>query len=489
MVHYLTVCVFFVIGMLAASGMVRQANAQQRSSKAVVEVGALAGTADSLPFWLHANQSSRFDPASANAYTRLGFYQSSFAKSGKSGWSYGLEALGRYSNEPAFFLTEAYVEGRLTFMVARLGRRIETLGTIEEGLSMGSLATGTNAVPIPKLVLRSDGYVDVPFTGGLLAVKGYFAHGWFRDDRYARNSYLHQKNIYGRLRMPGRAAWQAEAYVGIVHDAFWGGYTEDHGDLPDGLDDWARVVLGMSASDGPRGERIYVQGNHLGIYDAGLAFENDRYRLAVYRHFIFDDKDGLKLKNPGDGLLGVVLADGGNQARGIVSRVVYEYLYTKWQSGPERVGSGRDGPGGQDDYYNHYIYRSGWTHYGRTISNPLFLPYPDGEIRFRRRIENNRIVAHHVGVDGAFRPGLDYRLLATYSRNYGNYRERDEAIEREIPYRYDGGLQQISVLAEVTWRNLQRLPVEICLGLAIDTGELFESSAGGRLAVRYVPTF
>ncbi|WP_243664813.1 capsule assembly Wzi family protein [Rhodothermus marinus] len=193
---------------------------------------------------------------------------------------------------------------------------------------------------------------------------------WFDDPRHTRGTYLHQKFLYGRLNLHG---WQL--YGGLVHDAQWGGTSPIYGPQPDGIDDWWRVFWGMGgAPDAPPADQVYYQGNHLGIWDVGLKGRIGTVGLHIYRHFLFNDKDGLKLKNPGDGLLGVALTFENLP----VAQLVYEYLYSKRQSGPMPPGPGRGGPGGQDNYYNHWLYRSGWTYYGRTISNPLFFPYPDG---------------------------------------------------------------------------------------------------------------
>lgn len=443
------------------------------------EIGAAAATGGVLPFWLHANQSGMIEQEGTSGLVRM---QVARTYQGDGLWDvgFGADLVARGSDHTTAYLNQLYAQARLGFLQLRVGRKVEQIGTVDELLSMGSLATSTNATPLPKVVVETRGYTPVPFTRGYAEFKGSFAHAWFGDERYTDRPYLHQKTFYARLG----GSLPVNVYAGIVHDAFWAGATPLLGDLPDGFEDYLRTVFGMSGGeDAPGGEQIYVQGNHLGIYDAGFLLRLKGYELLSYRHFIFDDKDGLKLKNPGDGLLGFSLRMG--QDVQWLSRVTYEYLYTKRQSGPEPVGPGRDGPGGQDNYYSHYIYRSGWTYFGRTMGSPLLFPFPDNEIRENDRIENNRIVAHHLGLAGQPVPALRYRLLLTYSRNYGTYTERTRVEEGGGTYAYREGLRQYSILVETQTRLPGRVPLEVLAALGWDFGEMYEDTAGVRLGLIY----
>jgi hypothetical protein len=102
--------------------------------------------------------------------------------------------------------------------------------------------------------------------------------------------------------------------------------------------------------------------------------------------------------------------------------LVFEYIYTKYQSGPynhdhtQNIG---DHIAGLDDYYNHSIY-TGWQHWGQVIGNPLYrspIYNNDGTIEVR----NNRFYAVHLGVEGSPTERLDYRVLTTYQKGWGTY--------------------------------------------------------------------
>ena len=390
-------------------------------------------------------------------------------------WEAGARVVGRRAPHATLFFPELYagVSGRLVRIWG--GRRAYEIGETAGPLSMGSLGTGLNATPLPKVVVETPGFLPVPWTSGYLEIRGYLAHGWFDDPRHTRGAYLHQKFLYGRLNLHG---WQF--YGGLVHDAQWGGTSPIYGPQPDGLDDWWRVFWGMAgAPDTPPADQIYYQGNHLGIWDVGLKGQIGTVGLHVYRHFLFNDKDGLKLKNPGDGLLGVALTF----EELSITQVVYEYLYSKRQSGPIPPGPGRGGPGGQDNYYNHWLYRSGWTYYGRTISNPLFFPYPDGQIVGVNRIANNRIVAHHVGLAGTLPGAVSYTFMITYSRNYGTYQARDLARRNGQPYFYEHGPRQWSWYVALARPLTAQFTLH--LALALDRGAVYPRSTGLEVALRW----
>ena len=102
--------------------------------------------------------------------------------------------------------------------------------------------------------------------------------------------------------------------------------------------------------------------------------------------------------------------------------IVFEYIYTKYQSGPynhDRTQNISDHVAGLDDYYNHNTY-TGWQHWGQVIGNPLYrspLYNTDGRIE----VQMNRFYAFHLGVDGSPTERLDYRVLATYQKGWGTY--------------------------------------------------------------------
>ncbi|ACY49612.1 capsule assembly Wzi family protein [Rhodothermus marinus] len=471
------VLIVLLLGGLSASLVRAQALSSLRLEG---ELGVRAATAGRLPFWLAANQWGRFDPKSANGYVLL---NGQWERQPHAWLSYGVggELLLRRAHDPSAHFVEAYGRVRVGFLEAHVGRRREIVGTVDTLLSSGAPDVSPNATPIPKIVVRTPHYTSVPGTRGWVQFHGYWAHGWMKDVRQVEDTYLHQKYLYLRF---GPGSWRI--YAGLVHQAFWGGTSRNPsiGRLPQGLDDYFRTFFALNAGEGaPRGEQIYIQGDHFGTYDFGFSLEGRRFGLLVYRHFFYEDRDGLKFKNPQDGLLGLALRD--REGR-LVERVVYEFLYTKRQSGPIGPGPGRGGPGGRDNYYNHYIYRTGWTHYGRTVGSPLMFAFEDRAKRLTGGVENNRVVAHHLGLAGRLAPALRYRLLATYSRNYGTYNGRDVLQQPGATYRFEPPPEQLSVLMVLDWQPDGR-PLAVQVALAGDVGQLYPDNLGLALGVRYRP--
>lgn len=105
-----------------------------------------------------------------------------------------------------------------------------------------------------------------------------------------------------------------------------------------------------------------------------------------------------------------------------INDVVFEYVYSKYQSGPiyhDHTKTIADHIGGQDNYYNHYIY-TGYQHWGQVMGNPLYrspIYNTDGKIS----VNNNRFVAFHLGIGGHPNEFANWRFLATYQKGWGTY--------------------------------------------------------------------
>jgi hypothetical protein len=113
-----------------------------------------------------------------------------------------------------------------------------------------------------------------------------------------------------------------------------------------------------------------------------------------------------------------------SQVLPFISAIQYEYLTTMDQSGAlyhDPSDNFSEQMDGGDNYYNHGIY-PGWHHWGSGIGNPLIISpsyNSNGSLKFR----SNRLIAHNVGINGAFGKNtpIAYRLQYTYSENYGTY--------------------------------------------------------------------
>ncbi len=439
-----------------------------------------AASSANQPFWFYSNRYGVTDPYSAGGLASLSL-DIPYDKLGNSSFEYsmGTEIIGRVSEQEVFYFPELFAKLKWKNLQLKAGRFKETTGSGYHPLSMGSLSFSGNATPMPKIKIGIPEYVTFPFASWM-ELKGEVAHGWFEGNRYISNPWLHEK--YGYIKFGGD--YPLNIYGGLVHSTIWAGYrdSDSYGDLPDGIGDYFKIFFASGgAENAPSGDDYYFLGDHRGYWDFGATYSTSSFDIKAYRHFILNDKDNLKFNSPQDGLYGLALLP--KSKSGFITGALYEFLYTKWQSGPEAVEAGRDNAGGWDDYYNNFIYRSGWSYHGNVIGNPLFLTYEnvatdqlDPSLNNNRYIANNRIVGHHLGIEGQLTSNVNYRLLATWSRNYGTYRAKDNSQEAGVDYPFDPPLEQTSLLLETNTKLNDRFSLNV--SLASDFGELYENKIG-----------
>lgn len=460
--------------------------AQDRTFNYGLELSGMASSDEVLPFWLYSNQHGLVDTHSPAGLAVINFQKN--LMNDRSGFDYGFGATfaNRISEDQAFFFSQLYT--RFSYGVFQLtgGRFYEQTGTTNESLSMGSLTVSRNATPMPKVKFGIPEYAPVPLTNGFVEVKGALAHGWFEEDRVVEKAWLHEKYAY--FRFGGDFAFRP--YGGLIHQSTWAGETDTEGDIGDSFADFINVFFALSGSDDAAApDQIYKQGDSRGIWDFGFFLSLADFDFKVYRQFIYNDKDGVKLQVPQDGLLGISV-DLPTKKQRFFTEFLYEYLYTKNQSGPLCPRNERDDFGGCDNYYNNRFYRSGWTYEGNTIGNPLFLPVGTPGIErtaFPAGIANNRIVAHHVGLKGNVSETVDYKLLGTWSRNYGLYDNIDDN-QNEGPTDFDSNPEQWSLLAKFGYQPAGINSLKFNLSFAGDFGELYDDRMGVMLGIKLLGT-
>jgi hypothetical protein len=337
---------------------------------------------------------------------------------------------------------------------------------------MGSLGVSGNAPPIPQIRAGLSDWTSIPFTRDFIQIKGHIAHGWLGSERYVSDVLYHEK--VGHARFGGD--FPLNLYGGIAHYATWGGTHPELGDIPSSINDFFRVFVAVGGdANAPRGEREYMLGDHLGAWDFGFFLDLDSFDLNLYRQFPLETKDNLKLKSLQDAITGISV-DFKNPQFGLISRLNYEFLYTKYQDGPQRLNpnTDRDDFRGNENYYNHYLYKTGWTYNYRTIGNPLFV-----QRESNLGIENNRIVAHHFGFEFVYN---DINLISkfTFSKNSGNWGHYYDDIF--IPYLgvpYKPIRKQFSSELSVSIPfNLLQNNTNLSISIALDRGDLYGNQLG-----------
>ncbi|MBD0260438.1 MAG: hypothetical protein ICV83_32375, partial [Cytophagales bacterium] len=384
---------------------------------------ATAAQGECLPLWLVANRfgtlADRGSDLSSNVGGSLSYRAApNLTLSGR---------LDLYLNNGFgnLFVQQGYLKLNYKKWQVAAGRYTETVGEVAPELSSGALGVSGNALPIPRIGIAATRYVPVPFTGGWVQFKGRYGHGWLGNDRYVTKAFLHEKSFYLRV---GKEKWGV--YGGGNHFAQWAGVHHRAGQLPNGLGDYLNIVLAGRGGNGniiqdETFDAANAPGNHLIAFDFGFDLKAGNGRFRGYTQSLFekgsapnalvkDQTQGFKLLSP-DRLAGAEWTGTAGPLRG----VVLEFLSTKFQGGPEFFV-------GRDNYYNHSIYRTGWSYGGMSLGTPLFINQARAAAYGLKpgtdqQIVSYRVLAGHFGGKGEISPRIGWRTLVTYARHYGNY--------------------------------------------------------------------
>lgn len=461
------------------------------------------------PLWLNANKFGLSSLESTNGYLR-GAIERPLKTDSLRRWGigYGLDVALPYHYTSKMVVQQAYGEVRWLHGVLSVGAKEYPMELKNNSLSSGSQAIGINARPVPQVRIALPDYWVLPIFNDWLRIKGHIAYGKTTDDQwqkkftnliraYTEGTRYHSKAGYLMIGNPERffplsvelGLEMAAQFGGTIHKASEYGETVYYGN--NGLKGMWRAFL-PGGADAPEEGTEYqnAEGNQLGSWLMRVNYDSDTWKLGFYAEKYFEDHSSmLQLDYDGYGtgdewnvakkrryffydLKDFLLGFEFNKKYGTWLRdIVFEYLYTKYQSGPvyhDHTQAFPDHISGRDNYYNHYLY-NGWHHWGQAIGNPLYRSpiYNDnGFIRF----ENTRFVAFHLGLSGRPTERLSYRLLATYQTGYGTY---------DIPY--TKSQHNFSGMLEATYQLPKGWQVKGAFGM--DSGRILGDNYGGQLTV------
>lgn len=413
------------------------------------------------PLWLNANKYGLSSLDNTNGYLRAGVFRPLRTDSVRRwGMGYGVDVAVPYNFTSDFVVQQAFVEGRWLHGVMTVGSKEYPMELKNNLLSSGSQTLGINARPIPQVRIALPEYWTLPFAKGWLHLKGHIAYGRMTDDRW-QHEFTDRKNKYaddvlfhskaGYLKIGNEDVFcPFSLELGLEMAATFGGtaYRPDgkggmtvlKGDTGLGAY-WNAFVPGGYDT----GETTYqnVEGNHVGSWLIRMNWDTDMWRFSVYADKYFEDHSAMfQLDYDGYGQgeewdekkkSRYVLYDFKDIMLGMelnikydrwINDVVFEYIYSKYQSGPiyhDHTNTISDHIGGRDNFYNHSIY-TGWQHWGQVIGNPLYrspIYNEDGTIM----VKDNRFMAFHLGIDGSPFPRFMYRVLASWQEGLGTYDE------------------------------------------------------------------
>ena len=412
-------------------------------------LGALS-TGTQLPFWAGANQFGLMPEGSGGlALLRAG---TEYDATKEFQWKWGVSLAGQYDSRVvpekttdfSAMVDELYASARWKALRFDAGMKHVDIDFLGAGMpSLGSMSTtgghiiwSGNARTLPGYLITLDP-VAVPFTHQVLWVHGAFGDFKPLDNRYVEGTLIHRTKIFLMIKPHSRLDIQ----LGLDHVALWGGTSPAYGKMPITLDNYFRVITGRHASSEGT---VFDQLNVIGDQRGGLLFRvdwrGDDWKTTFQRDVPYDDGSGMAgIQNFPDGVY--TFWFGFDDKNRWVSDILYEYQYTMKQSGtyesrpttPEEKAHldpkdqyhyNSHVYGGLDNYFNGSY--SGWTNYGRTIGDPLISPKGTHDGTWTGRslvlgVENNRIKAHHLSIAGKAFHRLPYKLMLTYTQNYGTY--------------------------------------------------------------------
>ena len=391
------------------------------------------------PLWLNANKYGLSSIKGSNGYVRASVIR---PESADSLWNwrigYGLDVAGAAGFTSELIIQQAYLDARYKNFLISIGSKERKAMLKNNDLSSGSQTLGINARPIPQFRLELPDYWSLTGESNWVGIKGHAAYGIYTDDNWQKSfvgstgrrvehTLYHSKAGYMRIGNEEKFPLVFEGglemacqFGGTVKNVMIDGVNTDI-DLFEGLKDFIDAFIPGSGSD-PTDGAGYAnsKGNTVGSWTFSLSYKFPTWKAKAYLDHYFEDHSMMFVQYGWkDGLYGLELELPKNK---IVSNIVYEYLYSKYQAGPiyhDHTDAVSDQISAIDNYYNNIIY-GGWQHWGQAIGNPLFtspIYNSDSQIRFA----NNRIVAHHLGISGNPSSELGYRFLLSYSENWGTY--------------------------------------------------------------------
>ncbi|RZT96481.1 capsule assembly protein Wzi [Ancylomarina subtilis] len=430
--------------------------------KVKYEVGASSsfGTKEDVPFWLQSNKKGLVP----NKSYLMGDFAlgTEFNQEPKKAFDvmWKASAVAYTGHESKLILDNLYLSMKWKIFQFSLGQKSDAIAF--DGLSStnGNLLYSNNARSYPKYEISVPEWTDIPLLEGIVSFKGLLSDGVTTDDRYIDHALIHHKNLFIRLFKDKRFSISG----GIEHYALWAGTHPDYGDISRSLDKYYKVFTGTGDKEGTFGNDAYRLGNHIGSFHLDAYYNTKNFNLQAYYRSIFEDGSGRKSENFPDGLYGLHFKNN-KEGYPFIQSALIEFYHTTDQSGRFRGDFNGKHYRGNDNYFNHSEYQSGWTHYGRTIGSPLFI---NGKNDSNETIINNRFKAIHIGVQG-FIGSIPYKSYFSFSKNYGTNKD---------PFNPDdSGLNQFSGLIEVNL-PVQKIPFQINLACAVDQGELLKDNMG-----------
>jgi len=476
-------------------------------------LGTMASTGGFLPFWATTGHYGLIDD-NTSAIAQIAAYSqfdSTKVFQYRFGGSFAAAADHLYDNGTADFrLMADELYGSICFRnvpltldlgmkhqpvdFAAAGRMINgesTLGSLST--TGGHLTWSGNARTMPGYTLTLDP-LAIPFTGKHLWIYGAFGDYKTLDTEtsFVPNRLIHSTKAFLKVDFLKRFS----LHLGLDHYAVWGGDAGTNITL----ENYLRMAAGQSAgSDGTLSDQINVIGDQGGSEMIKLTYAGEGYDITLQHEIPYSDRSGMRFVNFPDGVNTACLS--WRDRNRWVTDILYEYAYTMYQSGPiHRESYDSEGHStipesemcttGIDNYFNNGEYPDGWTYFGRTIGYPLFYTNAPDALGRTHGVRNNRLRAHHIALSGNLFHVAPYKLMLTYSHDYGTYKA---PYTGESQYQKPWGTVQETPLDQFSAAFTGQIPLlrllsglSLSYGLYLDAGAVLPDSFGFAAGLKWV---
>jgi hypothetical protein len=465
MFKFLTVLAFLLISTFSKA---------QNPIQISVSNTTLAATDSILPFWFAANQHGKIQ--SNNSFLNISElivekgYKPGF--NSKLATTWGGDFIAAFGNSNYYQINRAFAGISFKGWELKGGMFYDEVKYAGLSTSNGNIARSGNARPVPMIRLSTLAFKPVPFVQNWLSFKAEYDEGFLNDGRYVDGAHLHHKSLYFNIHPSPK--WNFE--LGFEHYAMWGGTSQNEniGDLPEGWNAYWHYIFALPGDENFLAtDQDNISGNQLGTYQLKYERNLSQMKIAVYVSHPWEDNSGLNWHNWADNIIGVHFDFHNKKA--LITDIVYEFTNTRQQGIKDSIyyfdnNSGKWKMREYDNYYNHHVYRSGFTYHEQMMGSPLFFPVTETN-NISLGIQSNRFLSHHIGAKGNLSEKIIWKGLLTYVQHLGTYSK---------PYKLNQ--KQISGFFEIQYCN-PKFPVEIGLSAAADACNVTGNNLGFNFSV------
>ncbi len=424
--HYqlkLSICLVYLVILIPSNTLFAQTTSEQHLD---FETRSYFSSQNYLPFWLWANQKGIIQEQGKYHQTSILKFEGSASNiSHKLKLNYGVSLVSDLSAPSTSQINEAFLSVGYKKVFLKIGE--QATQTELGGLSAtnGDFYYSNNSRPYPSIQFGTNGFLPLFKNVSFSAI---YEEALIRDQfEYIKNPNLHHKNLF--VRWDNHKSLKVT--LGMDDYAWWGGTSPNpaYGKLPYGFSDYLRVIMCRSGGpNAPETERDNAAGNHLGQYKLTIEKEIANQSFLFYLCHPIEDRSGIKWQNYPDNLYGLSWTK--KQEQSLISSALLEFYFTRNQN--VHPTNSIIPPAGQwpVDYFNHYVYISGYTYKGNVIGVPLFYPVIHDANGKVVGIANTRFYAFHGGFSGNIIPNDHYKVMLTYSVNSGIWNSYPNKLKR-----------------------------------------------------------